>query len=740
MMKKILIALLALMIAPVSWAIDEDELLAPEQAFPFHASVSEAGFVDFKWEIAEGYYLYRSRLKFNSQTPSIILGDAMLPDGKKKHDEFFGDVEIYHHELAGRLPYQGSSSNLSLQVESQGCAEIGVCYPPFRQTVNLSLPETSVSVQDLFANSPVNEEASDDTILPVDEAFVLDAISVDDQSLLLRFETQAGYHLYRDKIKLEILDNASVQIQDLSLPPGKLSVDPEFGEVQVYEGLVEIPVKLERVNTDATEMTLQVKYQGCKHEAICYPPQTKTFKLNLAAVDSLTPGTSTKSGTPSNPVIELSEQDRLAAALAGEGWLTVLSFFGFGLLLAFTPCVFPMIPILSGIIAGQGENMNARKGFVLSLVYVLAMAVTYTVAGVIAGLFGQNLQAAFQNPWILSSFSLVFVILAFSMFGFFELQLPSGLQSKLTHISNRQQGGSLLGVAIMGFLSALIVGPCVAPPLAAALIYIGQSQDPILGGAALFSLSMGMGLPLIVVGTGAGKYLPRAGGWMDGVKAVFGVMLLGLAIWMLERILPGSVVMLLWGVLLFSSGVYMGAFEPIAEAASGWKRLWKSLGLILSLLGAAELLGGIAGGDNWLQPLSTFQRPVQAGGVNQAAHELTFKTITSPDELEQSLAAAKSQDKKLMLDFYADWCVECKRMEKTTFQDGRVITALEGTVLIKADVTANNSGHQAMLQKYGLIGPPATIFYHENGEEVRHARLVGYLDGDAFLQHLKKAE
>ena len=434
----------------------------------------------------------------------------------------------------------------------------------------------------------------------------------------------------------------------------------------------------------------------------------------------------------------ISEQDQIAASLAsGNTLLIILTFFGFGLLLAFTPCVFPMIPILSSIIVGQGESITTRKAFFMSLTYVLAMALTYTVAGVIAGWFGENLQAAFQNPWVLGSFAAVFVALSLSMFGFYELQMPSALQSRLTEISNRQQGGTLIGVAVMGFLSALIVGPCVAAPLAGALIYIGQTGDAILGGAALFALSLGMGAPLIAIGTSAGKLLPKAGGWMDAIKAVFGVLLLAVAIWMLERVIPPAVTMLLWAVLLIVSAVYMKALDSLSPESGGWQKLWKGIGVVLLVLGSLQLIGAAAGGRDYLQPLKGLQLGMGSGTASSEQH-LAFKRIKSVDDLQRELASASNQGKLVMLDFYADWCVYCKDYEKYVFTDPRVQQTLSNVVLLQADVTANDEQDKALLKHVKVTAPPAILFFDKHSTEMRGYRLVGSMDADEFLAHLGK--
>jgi thiol:disulfide interchange protein DsbD len=497
-----------------------------------------------------------------------------------------------------------------------------------------------------------------------------------------------------------------------------------------------------RGSRPSTEVTLIAKYQGCAEIGICYPPQTQRVSLSLpeALVTAVLPAAAAAPAAvaPAASASDqpISEQDQIAAVLANSGlWVVIAAFFGFGLLLAFTPCVFPMIPILSGIIAGQGTKITTRKAFVLSLVYVLAMALTYTLVGVLAGLFGANLQAAFQDPWVLSAFALVFVLLALSMFGFYDLQLPSSLQSKLAELSNQQEGGTLIGVAIMGLLSALIVGPCVAPPLFGALIYISQTGDALLGGVALFALSMGMGAPLIAIGTSAGKLLPRAGAWMDAVKAVFGVALLGVAIFMLERILPPAVAMLLWGSLLICSAVYMGALTPLTPASSGWRKLWKGLGVVLLVYGALMLLGVAAGGKDTVQPL----RGLAVGGGSGAVAEAAFTRIKTVDDLDRELAKAGALGKPVMLDFYADWCVTCKELERYTFSDPAVIAELGRFVLLKADVTANDAADQALMQgRFGLPGPPAILFFATSGAELKGYRLVGFKSAKDFVAHLRQ--
>ncbi|MGI9305385.1 MAG: protein-disulfide reductase DsbD, partial [Gammaproteobacteria bacterium] len=399
---------------------------------------------------------------------------------------------------------------------------------------------------------------------------------------------------------------------------------------------------------------------------------------------------------------------------------------------------FPMIPILSGIVIGQGDKITTSKAFFLSLTYVLAMAVTYTVAGVVVGLSGENVQIWFQNPWVLSIFAGIFVLLSLAMFGFYELQMPAAAQSRLTQISNSQESGTFVGAGVMGFLSALIVGPCVTAPLVGALIYIAQTGDGVLGGMALFALSLGMGAPLMVIGTSAGKFMPRAGPWMDAIKAVFGVLLLGVAIWLLERILPFEIIMVLAGMLLIVSGIYLGAFEAIKEAASGWFRLWKGMGQVMFIYGAILLVGAAAGGHSMLQPLKGVL--VAGDGQTPGAHAgLEFTQIKGLNGLEQALQKAAQRGQPVVLDLYADWCVTCKEMEAFTFTDSNVQAALGPALLIQADVTDNDEQDQQLLKTLGVFGPPAILFYDGRGQEQRPYRVMGFMGAGDFTRHVKSA-
>ncbi|MEM1090295.1 MAG: protein-disulfide reductase DsbD [Pseudomonadota bacterium] len=737
--------LTALLGPALAHAVDEDELLPVEEAFAVSASFAGPDELLVRWEVAKGYYLYKSRLGFSSESPGVRLGEPLLPKGKEKDDEFFGLQETYRGTVEAFVPITApAGAQLELQLRSQGCADLGVCYPPHRQTLTLTAPAAAPGLAgsaggSLFGDASSTPTASflgQDDALPVDQAFRFETIAISADQLLARWTIADGYYLYRDQIKLDIQTSELAKRGAVELPPGQAKRDEHFGDTFVYYGQVEVPIELARTGTAAGVLNVEASYQGCKEAGICYPPVSRTLAVALPqAVGGLAgtlAGAADASGTASDPAL-LPEQDRLAAALSTDKLLTLATFFGFGLLLAFTPCVFPMIPILSGIIAGQGDSITTRRAFTLSLIYVLAMALTYTIAGVVAGLFGENLQAWFQKSWVLVSFAGLFVLLSLSMFGFYELQLPNALQSRLNQMSNRQEGGTALGTGVMGVLSALIVGPCVAPPLAAALIYIGQTGDALLGGLALFALALGMGVPLLVIGTSAGKLLPHAGPWMNAVKAVFGVALLALAIWMLERVLAPGWIMLAWGALAVSSGVHLGAFERLRDEQTGWPRLWKSLGVLLVMFGGMQLIGAAAGGQDWMQPL----KGVFASGAPAAGNQpVKFARIKSLADLEQTLAAS---DKPVMLDFYADWCVDCKRMDKYSFPTPEVQQALAAGQALKADVTANDDIDQELMRAFNIIGPPAILFFDADGQELPQYRVVGYQRPATFARHVEAA-
>jgi len=576
-----------------------------------------------------------------------------------------------------------------------------------------------------------------------DEAFITSATIVTPELIKFNVFIEDGYYLYHDKFNFNISEgDASVNNDAIVIPPGKIKKDPAFGEVEVNIGTFDVLVPIIRNSQEQSQVTLNYGYQGCKDNSLCYPPIKKTIPLVLSAVTSACVtdlSAATRNGIAAQVATQpmISEQDSITQRLLSGGvvW-NLLLFFGAGLLLSMTPCVFPMIPILSGIIVGQEKTITPSKGLVLSLVYVLAMALTYAVVGVLAALAGINIQAAAQNVWVISIFSLIFVALALSMFGFYDIQLPAGIQSRLTRVCNSQAGGSLTGVAIMGAVSAIIVGPCIAPPLVGALAYISQTGDKLLGGMALFSMGIGMGVPLLIIGGSAGTLLPRAGAWMESVKKVFGVGLLALAIWFLARVISPVIELYLWGGLLIVSAIYMGALDQLKENDS-WPRLWKGLGFIMLIYGALLVIGASSGSTNVFRPL---QGVISKGVGNNKAHtELTFNRIKSITDLNAALLQASIEGKAVMLDYYADWCIECIRMESNTFRDTKVQQALENVVLIQADVTANDAQDKELLKYFGIYGPPAILFFGQDKEERAAYRLYGFVAPDVFSEHVRQA-
>jgi thiol:disulfide interchange protein DsbD len=555
-------------------------------------------------------------------------------------------------------------------------------------------------------------------------AFKPSARALDAQTIEVAFAIAKGYYLYRDKFRFAV-DGEGVTLGAPVFPKGKEKDDENFGKVEVFYNRVTIRLPVERNASGALPLTLKVTSQGCADAGVCYPPQTQTVAVTL-------PDPATTPAAP--PVaVDADESGKIAGILRNAGfWANLAFFFAAGLGLALTPCVLPMIPILSGIIAGQGHRNSHARGFALSLAYVLGMAVTYAAAGIAAGLTGTLLSAALQNAWVLGAFALVFVVLSFSMFGFYELQLPTALQSKLSEESGHLQGGRGIGVFAMGALSALIVGPCVAAPLAGALLYIGQTGDAVLGGTALFVMALGMGAPLIAVGAAGGSLLPKTGPWMEGVKKGFGVLLLATAVWLLTPVVPPVVPMLAWAALLIVPAIYLHAVDPLPPHARGWQRFWKGVGIVMLLTGAALLIGALAGSRDPLQPLAG----LRTQGVTGDARKPSFETVRSVAELDARLVAV---DRPVMLDFYADWCVSCKEMEKFTFADPAVRDRLAGFTLLKADVTANTAEDKALLARFGLFGPPGIVFFRPGGDEVPGVRVVGFQDAASFLRTLDKA-
>ena len=588
-------------------------------------------------------------------------------------------------------------------------------------------------------------ENSDQELLPPDEAFKVSVRARDADTLVATLTAADGYYLYRDRIAFALQASSSVAIKNVALPQGKLKDDPTFGHVEVYYGSVQIPITLNRLSGSISDpLILQASYQGCNDPTgVCYPPINKTLSVVLveaAQTSAASEGANVaqaqaSSGIPrSTAKVQVSEKSLVRDLFAQDNaWALIATFFGFGLVLAFTPCMLPMIPILSGMIIGQGRSLSRRHAFGLSLVYVMAMAITYALAGVAAGLAGTMLSAYLQNPWVLGSFALIFVLLALSMFGFYQLQIPASIQSRLAGAANRSAGGKVLSVSVMGVLSAVIVGPCVAAPLAGALLYIGQTGDVVLGGLALFSLAIGMGVPLLIFGTTAGALLPKAGSWMKSVQHFFGVTMLAVAIYLISPVISSVVHMSLWAALLIISAMYLKALDPLPDGSAGFVRLGKGVGVIALISGLALLIGVLSGGRDVLQPLSSLSGPGAAAMQDIGSTELQFKKVTSLADLESQLQGAEGR--YVMLDFWADWCISCKEMERFTFTDAQVRKRLKDVVLLKADVTANDAEDQALLKRFGLFGPPGIIFFDRQGAEIDF-QVIGFQAPQKFLRSL----
>jgi thioredoxin:protein disulfide reductase len=560
------------------------------------------------------------------------------------------------------------------------------------------------------------EESSED-FLPVDEAFKVEAGLVDASHAQLKFTVAPGHYLYRERIQLVLPAGDTAKI---TLPAGETKNDPNFGEQQVFHHDTLAEVTFTGVAPD----TLQVRYQGCSEKGLCYPPQTKSLPLSKSL--SFGSAVSSDSITSVAPVEEEFSGKLLSS---GRWWQIVAGFFGAGLLLALTPCVFPMIPILSGIIVGKNAHVSRGKAFTLSLAYTLGMCLTYTLAGVAAGLSGQLLSNALQTPAALITGALIFVVLSFSMFGFYELKLPSAVENYFFNWSHRFKGGHLLSDFLMGAISALIISPCVAAPLAGALLYISQTHDVTLGAVALFSLSLGMGVPLLLIGASAGTLLPKAGEWMNTIRRLFGVLMLGVAIWVISPILPVAAQLVLWAALCIVPAIYLRAIDPLPATAGTVQRLFKGFAVILLLYGIALLVGAWSGARTPLQPLQNLMASSPA-----SVQPLAFERVHSVQALEQRLKAANGQP--VMLDFYADWCVSCKEYEQFVFSDPTVRAELQGVLLLQADVTDNRAEDTALLKQFALFGPPGIVFFNAQGQAMQPV-IKGYQDAERFVRTVR---
>ena len=724
-----LIALLALWLASLSAGpaavAAEDEFLPPQQAYEFVVRAEPEALL-VTYHIRDGYYLYRKRIGFATDTAGVTLGGVGYPKGLAHRDEYFGEQEIYRGAATFRVQYTVIGARppaLDLKLKLQGCADAGLCYPPQNWAAHVPLPAVAAAATaapaaiGLLGKLVGGAGSNADDFLPPEQAFRVFAEAAGPGRLTLRWIIADGYYLYRARFKVEG-ETAGATLGSPEWPVGLPHHDDYFGDQQIYRNELVVPVPYSGGSSAGNSLAVKVVYQGCADQGLCYPPQTQHLSLAKAG------GTAAGSGPP------VSEQDRLAALIRGGNLLLVIAaFWGFGLLLSFTPCVLPMVPILAGIIAGDGERATPARGFALSVAYVLGMAATYTVAGVAFAAAGSQAQAVFQQRWILLLFAALFVALALAMFGLYELQMPSALQTRFADASNRIRGGKFVSTAIMGALSSLVVTACVAPPLVATFAVIGQAGDIGRGALALLALSIGMGTPLLVVGASAGKLLPKAGPWMETVKAIFGVLFLGVAAWMLDRMLGPRVMMLVWALVAFAC-----VWVVLAVGLKGGRRSWQRWGAaaLVGLYGVGLVASGAAGGGDPLRPLAG------TGWLGAPAHvaALPFRAIKTVADLEREIAAAHARGMPVMLDFYADWCVSCKEMESRTFSAPAARAALVGVVLLKADVTLNDDQDQALLRRFGIFGPPTTAFFAADGRERLDFRLIGFVNADHFAEHV----
>ncbi len=747
--------------------LPDTELLEADKAFALSTRVIDAHTVEAHWQIADGYYMYKDKFKFEALDDAIALGAPVLPAGKKKQDPYFGTLETYSKQVTVRLPIirrQQGPQEILLRITAQGCNEpIGVCYPPIIKQTNLALPAVAGGAN--VTNSPLTTTqalrdfvgagtTAQQEFLPADQAFVLTVERSSDNQLRARFTIADGYYLYRDKTRFVLTPASGGTVNDLrlgayELPVGKAKVDDYFGETTVYYHGLEVALPLIGRNGNAAALQLRASYQGCAEKGICYEPTAKRFDVRMGPSGILAVVAS--DGVPAASSVFPAS----SASAAGEGmvvagtgaWLwVILGAFGTGLLLTFTPCVLPMIPILSAIVVGQGSDATRLRAGLLSITYVLGTAVTYAVIGWVAGATGDQLQAYFQNVWAIGLLAAVLGAMALSMFGLYQLQVPSFIQSRLQQRLEGVRGGSVASVFILGAISALIVGACVSPLLISMLGVAIASQDAVLGSVIMFSMAWGMGVVLVAVAVGAGFLLPKAGRWMEHVRYVFGVLLLAVAIYLLGLI-PQVPVLLLWGALFIVVSVYLGATEGLPGGASGWRYLWKGLGTFLLVWGVLALIGGLTGNRDVLRPLPVSLSPANLQPVTLDRESAgipgrLFERINSLSVLEQRLDAARAAARPVLIDYYADWCTDCLRMERTTFSDPRVRRVLtEDFVLLQLDVTdAFSPETRALKQRFGVYGPPATLFLSAGGQEQRELRFYGYRSAGELLELLRKAD
>lgn len=737
-------------------AFAEDEPMSGEQAFKFNAVVKD-NHILATWTMADDYYMYRDKFHFESATPGVTLGTPIFPKGKIHHgilpDGSEGKVEVFMHSVTIDVPIaKASGKALKLIAKGQGCAEkLGICYPPQKRETTLTLASADTSavsgLSALGSQLGIGGNATDEP-LPPEQAYQFSAVAKGNE-IIATWTIAPDYYMYRDKFSFEP-KTPGLKFGKFIIPPGKMKhgikPDGTEGEVETYMDHVSITVPYTLANkVDGIQFI--ANGQGCAEKlGICYPPQHRTALISVtqaAMAATSTPVTPAPTES-SKPAQTPAPQPASAPAQESSSFWNIIGILAFaflsGLALTFTPCVLPMLPIISSIIVGQGDKVTKARGGVLALIYVLGTAVVWTIAGVVAGASGEQLQAYTSSPYFLVPVAVILLLLSLAMFGIYNLQMPASLQSKAQEQSSGLKSGTMVGVFLMGVLASVIAGACVSPILILNLGVAMQAHDAVLGGGIMFLMAMGMGVPIILIGIGAGWLLPKAGGWMDTVKYVFGVMLIGLALYIVSSVtwIP---VLYLWAPFLIVTGVYMGAAKALPEGASGWHTLWKGLGIFLVIWGILALVGAMQGNRDILQPVQ-----LSGGGGSSvvtrtagSSGEAMFERVLSLDEMNAKFASAKAAGKPVFLDYYATWCTDCNLMKKTVFNDSQVQQYMQKNfVVIQADVTDQfDKRTQPMKDKFGVFGPPALLFFDREGNLVH--KKYGLLTKDEFMALAKSA-
>jgi len=749
----VLISILNLVFISASVA-DSDEILPYKEAYKFTAIVKDANTISASWEIVDKHLMYKNKFKFTSDTPGVEFGTPLMPKSETKEgvrpDGSLGPIQIYQHKVTIDIPITKINSDIKeikLVAHSQGCND-RICYPPNKQRTSILLAQVSQTksgtlqaIQDLSASLGLSNAAQSD-MMTAEQAFQFSSETTSNSTIIARWKVANGTYLYKKNFKF-VSDNPNVKIGTINFPKSDTKNDPVFGDVEVYHQDVELTVPLIFTKSTSIDTKIKIAFQGCSETlGICYPPAKKEMFIPAGFTASSIIGSNSNSSPTSNST---NSQTPQVDAKDFIGY--VLLAFVIGLGLTFTPCVLPMIPILSSIIIGQGgQQISKTRGGILASVYVLGTSVVYVIAGWIAGESGDQLQAYFQIPWVITTFAALLFLLALSMFGLYNIQMPSAIQSRMQEKSASLKGGTYFGVFIMGVLSSLIVGACASPLLLSVLGIAMTTQDPVLGAAIMFGMSMGMGVFLIAFGIGASALVPKAGTWMDDVKYGFGVLLIGVAIYLLQAV-PQAPVLYLWAALFIISAVYMRATQALPEGSNGWKVLSKGIATLLLVWGVLALIGGMLGGRDILSPIpADIFTPritqMNSANTNSVSHESVFTRVNNLAELDAKLAEAKQAGKSVIIDYYADWCQDCLRMEKSTFNQPAVVNLLnKDFVALQVDVTDQyNEATKATMKRYGIFAPPAILFFNSKGQLLEDLKLYGFKSTEDFMALLNQVK